>query len=163
MHQTVSAYDSHHCHDTFGCSGYICMSPAIRSFCLLSEAMSKNICEEMDRKLGKIVDSPQIPKPCDTKIQLLQGEALLIPRIPTCPISTFDVQFTGAMKDPISNSVVTTDLLYENQRLFVEERRIIPNGLRNNAYTITRSLQMSEDADHAKIMVSVACQLLDQL
>lgn len=115
----------------------------------------------MDRKLGKIVDSPQVPKPCDTKIQLLQGEALLIPRVPTCPISTFDVQFTGAMKDPISNSVVTTDLLYENQRLYVEERRIIPNGLRNNAYTITRSLQMSEDADHAKNMVSVACQLLD--
>ena len=119
------------------------------------------ICKSMDRKLGKIMDSKQPFKPCYTRRQLLQGEPPLFPSIPTCPESTYDVQFTGAIKDEISNSVVKTELKYENQRLYLEEKQLIPNGFLNNILTTTRSLQMAEDADAAKNMVSVACKVLD--
>lgn len=119
------------------------------------------ICKKMDRKLGEIVDKKQPFKICDTRIQLLQGEAVLIPRNPPCPTTLYDVQFTGGLKDPISNSVVKTELLYENQRLYISENRIIPNGFLNNFLDTTRSLQMTEDADTGKNLVSVACKITD--
>ena len=119
------------------------------------------ICKEMDRRLGVITDKKQPFKVCDTLIRLLPGEALLVPKNPPCPTNLYDVQFTGSLKDPISNAVVSTELLYENQRLYTVEKKIIPNGFLNNYLDITRSLQMAEDVDTGKNLLSVACKVSD--
>lgn len=115
----------------------------------------------MDAKLAEIKPRVQRQEAKEILFDLLSGEALLIPKIPTDLTHLFDAKFVGATKDPISGAVLRTKLTYVKQRLIMEESKIIPNGYFNNFMNTTRALQMYEEADPGPNLVSVACKITD--
>lgn len=119
-------------------------------------------CPTLNRSLATLLNASRSRKVgADRIVNLLPGEVLLITDFPPPTTSKFDERLSNATKDPLSKTLLSTDLKYLNQRLIITEKEIIPNGYRNNTKEHTRAVQMASKASAVDNLYNVSETIRD--